>query len=830
MSSVDPATELAIRNASSQSRMDVQSAMPATAVTQLLDPNASGLFRVGTVTRAVAGTYDCVVSMQGGGDIACVPLVPHSDPIFGVSSAYVPVEGSRVMVYTSSRRTRYGIIMGVIPRHASIGTDPDSVAGQEFRSRWEQESSAGYGTEKIHVVPTNSKDDTCKIKAAASRPSDLMPGGAITVNEQGVGLSLNRMAATLLASPGAQLRVSQLDDQVRMVSGHFIHFNAGGTVQTFNDGGYISEEHSFTPYQYERSGFSAYQDPANKDTGAANIIARELKNRWTAIKSRLAPKKRIQVFIGHLGGLFSMFIGKPDTRQSPETENSSANDEGLMHMNIGGDGQLTVRAASGISLQRRDRIPIPKRIRQPWDPEGTRVEDTPEMFAKKVPFVFNPSYPYAQSLQLRDALAWRTRLAYNQIWGMATQEKGVDKGYDFYLPHEKDTVVPSNSYDRDGAGAFGDFAQNANRQAVVNIEADGSIVLRDAWGSEIAMRGGGIVITCAGQIALRSGGSTVIMAGDDAIMKARKSVDITATDNDVRVKAQNNLMMVAGDGTTNRGGVLIESKSTSEGTWAGEGEQAYMGGIALKSQTRLALVAANLGLSGSSTITLDTMNSEAKTETGNIMMSAGRIMAAADSTIMLLAGDKTAAVLQTNSAQLVGPSVNLVADSDVAIIKGSTALVPVQWADIGKNWYSDIKPGWSNTYELLKGEDWFGMLKTYQRASLTFTFRSDAEYGTVRGAEVYQAPTYYLYQAPWAYLKSQGFPLIEGTLTQWIEKAIEGGYPWPGAGKGKYVTLSEEINIDDPVTGISKKLIDLKETGGTLVTKDVSTAYEVLER
>lgn len=801
----------------------LQSAKSSTVITQSTDPNGGGLFRTGIVTRAMAGSYDCIVSIGGNSEIACLPLIPQGDPTIGVSAAYVPVEGSTVMVYTSSPSTKFGIIMGVIPKHANVAPEKDAVQGGEIRPCWQQESGAGFGTEKAYSVPLTNKEDMLGVRACAARPVDLLPGSHVLRNEQGVGVGINRFAAGLLASPRAQIRVSQLDDQVRINSGHFIHFNAGGVDQVFNDAGHVSGEFSFTPHQCEHSGFNDYGMAANKEGGIKNFFLKALDNRWNAVKSRLAPKKRIQVFMGHLGGLFSLFIAKPDPNQNPETEDAASIDQGLMHVNVDGGGRLMVRTASGFSFQRRDRIQVPKRVRQPWDPEGVRLEDNPEVSSKSW-FQFNSSYPYARSLQLRDAMAWRVRQAYERIFELSAQNKAKTAGKDFYLPNETDTKVPDDEYDTvtNDSGQFKDFK---DRQSCINFEDDGSIILRDAWGSEIALRGGNILLSCAGQVEVKSGGSTVVMAGHDVIMKGRKSVDITATDNDVRLKAERNLLAVA-----NVGGVLVESKSEGAGTWAGEGETQQGGGVTIKAQSAVAVLSTNLTLNGKNSVSIDTMDEMGTPDNGSLMISAGNITAAVTRQCNIAAGDGDSALtISKGSANLIAPEVALIGGNSAAVIKGSTAMIPVQWADIGSNPYDESKAKLLESFNQLIAPDWLAPLTPLVREQVTFTFRSKTEYGTFKGTEIYKAPAFHVYQAPWAYLKSKSMPLIEGTIAKWVEKRIEGGLPWPGDVGSAYVVLVDEVNIKDKDTGVSENMVDVKDEGGVLTTKDFETEYEVLE-
>ena len=59
-------------------------------------------------------------------------------------------------------------------------------------------------------------------------------------------------------------------------------------------------------------------------------------------------------------------------------------------------------------------------------------------------------------------------------------------------------------------------------------------MLADGFGSAIKMTAGKIRLECAGDIELAPGRS-LIGIGSQIILKAKKSVDISASDNDIRI-------------------------------------------------------------------------------------------------------------------------------------------------------------------------------------------------------------------------------------------------------------------------------------------------------
>jgi hypothetical protein len=117
-------------------------------------------------------------------------------------------------------------------------------------------------------------------------------------------------------------------------------------------------------------------------------------------------------------------------------------------------------------------------------------------------------------------------------------------------------------------------------EAGIEITDDGGIVIYDGYGSEIRMVGGHIHFSAPGDVWAKAGRNIQHWAGRDLIQRAYNSVDITATEHDVRVKAERNLQILGGNDT--EGSVLIESRAPAPLYDYECGERAETGGIHLK--------------------------------------------------------------------------------------------------------------------------------------------------------------------------------------------------------------------------------------------------------
>lgn len=145
---------------------------------------------------------------------------------------------------------------------------------------------------------------------------------------------------------------------------------------------------------------------------------------------------------------------------------------------------------------------------------------------------------------------------------LATSPPSAEYTANELWPYQKATVYPNTAH--------------------FSITPDGSIILGDGYGSEIQLTGGVIKITAAGDVFLDSGRNTLIFAGRDTICRTKKHIEFSSTEADVRIKAENNIQITAGN--NGKGGILLESRADTQnvGDWEGKnGEKTQHPGINL---------------------------------------------------------------------------------------------------------------------------------------------------------------------------------------------------------------------------------------------------------
>jgi len=804
------------------------------ASSRILDPFTSGNFHVGTVIRAGAGTYDVTVRTGASTQLTCMLGASMVSYYFGVSEASIPVEGSRVLVYMPTSSSYFGVVVAVLPS-ADTGSavTKDKKPPEAVIEAIDLESTASAVTEAAHHLPWEDKRCMESLVAHAGRPHDLFPGNKMWFNEQGVGLAILNLMATLKATDKARIDVSVLDDAVRVISGYFRHLHALGETAAYNDEGQLTQEFYGTMHQPEHDGQKIIGPPNFEDTGNKQVLRKSEAARFKLKQEKQCAKKRFQTYMGYLGDVLNFFVANPDPNQNPETANANSKDQGLMHMHIDSSGRVLMRSASGFSFERWDRLPVPKKKHEPWDPQGDKNLEDPK---EKLPFEFDKDHPYGRSLQMRDAMAWRNKSAYQRL-----HDQSVSAGKkDYYLPEESELEVPKDKYDEIGK-AEEKFKENDHRRAYFNVEDDGSIVMRDAWGSEILLRGGNIILNCPGQIELRSGKSIVQLAGHDIITKARKSVDITARDRDVRIKANVNMHILSegrvGEDAPGGGGIMLESRSENTiGTMGFEnpGEQTLSTGIVLKAAKSTVFMQGKVvHASCKDRIILEGKDPNGGPATGDLLIACKNLLSTSDGTTLISA--KTGAgILVTKTAGIVyGQSAAVIGGTSLALLKGAKVWIPLMEAPIASDPYGALAEITATIYNQFQVEDdWLMPFLPPDREKLKFTYRSAHEYGTVNGSEVYQAQKFYVYRPMWAQMLQAGHKYIEETLDTWQEYGIDDTYTWPGdyhyQGGDAYVTMSREVNIEDPSTEMPVRRKDTKNNSGTFSGKTFHE-YEVVK-
>lgn len=825
--------------------------------TRMSDQFSGTPIEEGVVVRSGAGTYDVeLIPTMGGFPVTCVCLTTVLASVVGVSDCSLPPVGANVLFTRISRKSGFGVVFGISP---GLGRTVEDKYYNSYPAILSGGTSAFCNDGYMKLAKDASEQ--CSFNDM-ERPCDVYPGDHLLTNEVGVMFGLLRMLTFMKATDRAKLEMFVLDDLVRLVSGHYQHFSSLGDLQVYNDVGRMSLEFRATQHQQEYYGteeYKAFAKPREQDREKENLTTGSEQVYDSKKQAAVSLKERIQAFIGDLGNLVHLIICCPElTEDKLRLRGGTYNHSGLFQQAVTTSGAMAVRSADTIILQRGDTIPVPVKLREPWDPAGDKAEDLDKKREAEKPYKLSESDPWAGSLTLRDQVAWLHKQIYAEF---DNHEK------DWHVPEENELKVPKNIYDRIDNDQT-DFDKAIARKSFIGQLRDGSIVLRDAWGSEIFMRGGNIIISCPGQIEYRSGKSQVMMAGHDVCMRARESVDVSATGKDVRIKAHGNLHMAAVSK-----GILIQSYSDleqkgstkqfrfSDGGKVKFGEDVESAGIILKAERdRIFIYGWTTQIAAACYLFIETLMAGAfgaakqnkppgfPSDAGKIVISAtNKLVHRCKNFLVSVAGrsglrsgvGKTEE--ESGHLQIFGNSVVVSTgkESGFSIRANGNNLAkkddaPIQ---IGKIIYEDDKKGeakqaFKTLMDKIKEEDKeygtndFLKRKVYysydpdnpgdsQRFWINFTFRTPEQYGTSKPPEMKYAPSdvksagstellattldwtkkFKIYQSPWQFLYKD-----DPDMVPWIEEGFGGSAPWPGWGWGKtdevFAYLEKEQNVD----------------------------------
>lgn len=543
----------------------------------------------------------------------CNALSPTGlQPIGARQFGQIPV-GSLV-IFAQHPQDTFGIILGVIP---SASIDSQSAV-PDFIS---QASRAGLLVDSAHSYPLSQAYASLITDWSAGRPVDTTGEGEYgQITETGL---LNFIDSFMTAN-----RVDEecgiwhfYPDALTRLAGHnFQLWTTGTEREDTDDEGEFNVVKGYTPYYWEALGAYDLGADVCRSVAAEDWQHDETQQGYSGqepVADDQTPFMRLKEFYGYLGQAYKRVLClPPQCAVGSESIDSSINQlgaetiyPGVFDETITLTGRYSLRSAHEIIFSKHIAIPTPKQIYLPQDPNGdnstdykaagilgagtshivdgeiavTGVENPTQIrvatFMDNHAFVFNwvnchPFYYHTKDWYLPE----EGDLDY--LGGCAAPAFDPPRFNDLTCHHfiEAPAAIPLNVDHR-----YGDVNYYPNH-SYIGMLADGGIVIGDGFGAEIRMANGHIWLTAPGDCNIHSGRDIVNLAGFDHVIRAKNSCDMTATNKDVRIKANNNLWMAA---TGETGGVLIQSMATAVETNADTGEEAIMSGISLKANDSL---------------------------------------------------------------------------------------------------------------------------------------------------------------------------------------------------------------------------------------------------
>jgi hypothetical protein len=601
-----------------------------------------------------------------------VSLTSVSQNALGVTEISSFVPGTRVLLFIHDHAD-VGFILGAIPPAVATGKESvhDSIT-QASRDRVDEAHKRYLKMEDGGFIPNCSTWRPLDATQASEWGGISTTGLKVTLDDFMVQMAVNEFTGVYGFYHDQLLRVGGYNFQL---------WTAGHERDAYMDEGEYNDTQGYSPYPWEAMGTLKTGQDIVQEFDADTIMSPKGKPyyaHWENKYDNQQPFHRTQKFYGYYGqGNRTVVCAPPkgvdywtyepvspgaspapyeSSVQNKRAEKSSAGGGGskssgpavtqapigLSEDNTGLDGRRFIASAKGITLAKRMLLPVPTRIRRPEDGTGDRTDDDYRAAGKEGmgkgdehnitgdiktsgdhphmqrasgildlhAYLFNYAGLHPFHWHYKDYKTWEqselTHAEYNHKVPTYTELKSQ-----MYLEQPKKTSQP---IEIDHRYKPQDFYET---ESFISLLEDGAVVIGDGYGAEIRMCAGSITISAPGDVWFKPGKSAQIWAGKDCIVRANGAVDISTTKKDVRIKAEKNVQILAGNDETGSGGVLIESRSKSkEYDFKEPGEAINFGGVILRAPDSNVVSLAN-------NIYIRSGDGKNKLKKGNITLDAG---------------------------------------------------------------------------------------------------------------------------------------------------------------------------------------------------------------
>lgn len=566
-------------------------------------------FKVGTIKDSFAHTGLYIVTGMNGELLYAREMLDTGTLPTGSRPLSMYPVGTTVFI--ADMPPLGAIILGSVP--SAVGSSrvilPSSIVPRSQVGQWQDQ--AHYDALK--------NEDSGAVSYSLGRPVDALPGDWGRTNDLGLMFMLGRLMVAMKASEGAQVQAFYGDNLLRLIGYNYQKFTAGSEESCLHDEGEYREVVKMTPFPWEAMGKLAAGASTRTEDGSLEPDALYLPTEPKFDDQQMVY--RHLRFRGYLGDVEREYVCMPPTGDAMRYSQDDLKYTGLLELCKSIDGSYSVRSAKQITFEKYVLLPIPKEKASAEDPKGDTGENykfagvTGEGEDHALPeFKWSADTPYIRAAQLWDYHAY--------LFGKYAQIGLIRHTKDWVVPEESDVQGIASKAINDniqiGHKFYADLPsmselvidQRTNHsvkfyasRSIIKQLDDGGILLEDGYGSQIRMEGGNIFITCVGDVWTMPGRNAITWAPHDVIQKAGNSVDITAAKKDVRVKAEQNVHVLAANGRSGSllmecrankhpvrdefdskigedavgGGIFLKCKDSTVTTW---GKRVYVGGIA----------------------------------------------------------------------------------------------------------------------------------------------------------------------------------------------------------------------------------------------------------
>jgi hypothetical protein len=469
------------------------------------DPHLFSRFytTLGRVVDTWPETNTCLVSAGFQGYIRCVYKVSNFSTVIGVSEVYSPQIGDHVIVAKAPDVT-YGIIVcGVLlPSEAIPGTKITPAIYEQYRGTF-------FAMGKAKTFDNDDLEFTGDKTMIAD---DIIPGEISSISESHVGRVQGKLYYRTQAGNLVSITLNLMDDLMDIVAHNLQVNNSGFKFRSFCDFGRNNQELIFGPDLKAFVG-DQYKGHTNRITsgwlssGVASLTTKDYKK----------------------GTVFS--------------------DEWTDELGI-----VSQRSVSSCWMQKLNGIYLPGRKRIEDDHQIKGDKEIYDSEPRKGFKIFKEGkHPASFGCAARDYAAWQSSGEYRF------------KRYEKYEKDWKDPEPKGGEAPSMGGGQYCDFGEFINieqkvegisdhqyarkGEAFCGVLPDGSVLMRDAWGSSVELRGGKLVLTSVKDIEIISGKNVILLAGHDLVLKSKKSAEFHTTEGNIRVRSGKNTYIDSNEGS-----------------------------------------------------------------------------------------------------------------------------------------------------------------------------------------------------------------------------------------------------------------------------------------
>jgi hypothetical protein len=384
-------------------------------------------------------------------------------------------------------------------------------------------------------------------------PIEMLSGDWVQITPEGNFIGCYRGGMNLIgSSQWAEILTSRIDHLVRIRSRTFEHFDALGERRSYNDEGELTYEVLLTDDQAESYGSSrdTYENAVETDSEAKDGKSyKKLKEPGST------GEWRLRMHVGYLGDMLHLVFTQPDTSQKtlaviprpddPGVNASKPGEEpklpaiGVAELFIGSDGSIVSRSTKDLMSEKVGHIRVPMKKREAYDPKGDTRKAGYEP-AKRKAFEWDASNLGGRHLQENEFREWE--VDHTEMYRIRGHQK------DWSVNKRKDAKCPS---------AEAGVEKYQPGISIIHQRNDGSVYIQDHWASTIQMVDGDIILAPSRDLMLQPGRDIALISPRDTVIRAKKFVDITSSEKDVRIKAQLALYMYS-----KYSGILLETSSS----------------------------------------------------------------------------------------------------------------------------------------------------------------------------------------------------------------------------------------------------------------------------